>query len=161
MASHGKIDYHVHYFTDSCVADEMTLQNISAEAVRLGLEEICILKHYSKQLPNKQGMWVSWKRIVPKQFDAFLKDIRSFSSPNELRMLAGVETELLDYTGKINIPKCDIAKLDVVSLSVHWFPNLEFLPVDPILCPSDIGKNSAEAAAHWLKQIKDVEEKYT
>jgi len=124
MATSGKVDYHIHYFVDGCASDEMTLPNIAAEAVRIGLEEIGILKHYSQELPNKETKWVSWKRIIPKQFVDFLTDIRSFHSPAGLHILAGVETELLNDQGKINIPQSDIDKLDFINLSVHWLPDL-------------------------------------
>jgi len=156
MATPGKVDYHIHYFVDGCVHEEMTLPNIMAESAKLDLEEICVLKHYSKQLPNQQEQWVSWKRIIPKQFTDFLTDIRSFHPSSGIRILAGVETELLNDAGEINIPQCDIDKLDVLSLSVHWFPDMEVLCVDPVLCPGDLGRECAEAAARWREQVRDI-----
>lgn len=52
MISAARCDYHVHYFVDGYAHEEMTLANIEREAVRLGLEEVCVLKHYSQELPN-------------------------------------------------------------------------------------------------------------
>ena len=156
MAMSGKVDYHIHYFVDGCASDEMTLANIAAEAVKIGLEEICILKHYSQQLPNKEAKWVFWKRIIPKQFVDFLTDIRSFHPPSGLHILAGVETELLNEQGKINIPQYDIDKLDAINLSVHWFPELGLLHVDQILWPGEVGKISSMAVANWRIQIKKI-----
>ena len=156
MAMSGKVDYHIHYFVDGCASDEMTLANIAAEALKIGLEEICILKHYSQQVPNKEAKWVSWKRIIPKQFADFLTDIRSFHSPAGLHILAGVETELLNDQSKINIPQCDMDKLDAINLSVHWIPDLEFLHFDPALWPGELGKISPVAAERWRTQIKKI-----
>jgi histidinol phosphatase-like PHP family hydrolase len=156
MATPGKVDYHIHYFVDGCAHEEMTLSNIEAESARLGLEEICVLKHYSEHLPNKQEKWVNWKRIISKQFTDFLVDIRSFRSSSGIRILAGVETELLNDAGKINIPERDIGKLDAINLSVHWLPDMKVLRIDPVLWPGDLGRNCPEAAVHWREQVKDI-----
>ena len=80
-------------------------------------------------------------------------DIRSSS---EIRILADVETELLDGAGKINICKCDMDKLDIVSLSVHWLPDMKVLRIDLVLWLGDLGRNCPEAAVHWREQVKDI-----
>ncbi len=87
MVEPGHVDYHVHYHVDKCAADDMTLPNIAAEAVRLGLEDVGVLKHYSEQLPNAQDQWRFWKRVDPGQFADYLTDIRAFGPPDGLRRL--------------------------------------------------------------------------
>ena len=53
-----KADYHVHYYIDSCAADEMTFPNIEKKALELGLDEISVLKHHSRRMPNGEAAWV-------------------------------------------------------------------------------------------------------
>lgn len=156
MAVPGKVDYHIHYYIDICAHDEMTLQNIEDEAARLGLEEVCVLKHYSAKLPNGEKAWVHWKQVVPEQFVNFLKDIRTYQQTKGVKMLAGVEAELLNDEGEINIEQEAMDKLDSVSLSVHWMPDLKILKTDPILYPGDIGKYSSSAADLWRSRIKEA-----
>lgn len=156
MAIPARADYHIHHYLDVCAHKEMTLENIEIEAVRLGLEEICILKHYSARLPNDEGKWVNWHRIVQEEYICFLEEIRSFRPSSSIRMLAGVETELIDDEGGINIPKCDADKVDTVNLSVHWMPDMDILRNDPRLWPGDLGRNFPEAAVQWCKCVRDI-----
>lgn len=156
MTSKRKADYHIHYFADKCAHNEMTLANIDAEAARLGLEEICVLKHYSSRMPNGEKEWVHWNKIDGTQFCNFLSDIRAFQSLYGIKILAGVETELLNDKGEINIDSSDTEKLDSASLSVHWFPEMSLLKASPLLYPGDIGKVSLQAADLWLEQINDI-----
>ena len=58
-----KADYHVHYYIDGCAADEMTFPNIEKKALELGLDEISVLKHHSRRMPNGEAVWVCWKRV--------------------------------------------------------------------------------------------------
>jgi histidinol phosphatase-like PHP family hydrolase len=146
-------DYHVHYHVDGCAGDDMTLANIEAEAVRLGLEEICVLKHYSREMPNGEAKWGYWKRVVPEQFEAFLKEIHAYRRHAEISILAGVETEIVDDKGKINIPKEAAERLDAVLLSVHWLPLMDVLPVDPSYIPFGEGACSEEVADAWLAKV--------
>lgn len=156
MAAQRKADYHIHYFADICAHDEMTLLNIETEAQRLGIEELCVLKHYSSQLPNMEKEWVYWKQVCAEQFNDFLEDIREYIPFSNIKILAGVESELLSDKGEINIGKSDSSRLDLVSLSAHWFPEMKILNTDPLLFPGDIGKVSSQAADIWREQIKDV-----
>ena len=155
MAS-PKCDYHVHYHADGCAHDEMTLPNIATEAIRLGLDEVCVLKHYSRELPNGGDEWVHWKRVVPEQFDAFLADIRAFQPTSPVRMLAGVETEIVDDGGTLNIPADQAAKLDALVLSVHWLPKMETITADPALIPGNIAGSAPEAAAAWRQRVAEI-----
>lgn len=159
MATPGKVDYHIHYFMDACAHKEMILPNIEIEAARIGLDEICVLKHYSERLPNKQEKWVWWKRVVPEQVIRYLSDLRSFRSSRGMRILAGVETEILDDSGRINVPESVMDELDIVNLCVHWLPDMEVLQADPRLYPhvGNLGRDYPEVAFYWRKQIKDIE----
>lgn len=153
MATPGRVDYHVHYHLDGCADGEMTLPNIAREAVRLGLEEICVVKHYSERLPNGGEKWAHWKRVDPDAFDTFTTDLASFEAPPDLRILAGVETEIVDDRGGINVPEHAAQRVDAVILSVHWLPSLPSLPVDGRLWPGDIDRESAEAAVTWRARV--------
>jgi len=152
----GYRDYHVHYYADGCAHAEMTLPNIAAEASRLGINEVCVLKHYSQALPNNEAVWVCWKRIIPAQFAAFIQDIRSFAVPAGMRMLAGVETELVNDDGDINIPPEESAQLDAIILSVHWWPHMALAKPDPSLLPGNIEASPAEALAAWRATVQAV-----
>jgi histidinol phosphatase-like PHP family hydrolase len=150
-------DYHVHYFVDGCVHEEMTLANIEREAARLGLEEICVLKHYSQELPNGEDAWVNWKRVVPGQFAAFLEDIRAHQAAARISMLAGVETELVDDSGKVNIPEEDAGRLDALILSVHWLPRMQVLSADPALNPWKPEQSPPNVVADWRKRLEECD----
>jgi len=118
-----RADYHIHYYIDKCADDSMTLANISAKAVSMGLEEICVVKHYSMEMPDGTSTWHHWARTEPCDFRRFLAESEQFSSP-DLRILKGTETELIDDNGLINIPESDSAALDVINLSCHWLPRI-------------------------------------
>lgn len=152
-----RCDYHVHYFLDGCVHEEMTLPNIEQEALRLGLDEICVLKHYSQKLPNGEDAWAYWKKIIPEQFASFLEDIRAYQASSRISMLAGVETELVDDSGTVNIPAVDIDKLDAVNLSAHWLPRMEVLTADPSLNPWNLENSPAEVVLDWQNRVRECD----
>ncbi len=58
--------------------------------------------------------------MVPEQFNQFLKEINAYKSKYGLNILSGVETELINEGGDINIPEKDIKKIDMITLSVHY-----------------------------------------
>jgi len=150
----GPCDYHIHYHLDPCAHAEMTLPNIVREARRLGLAEICVLKHYSRELPNGQAAWMFWKRIVPAHFESFLADVCAFPGEPGLRLLKGVETELVDDQGTVNIPKVDADRVDTLVLSVHWMPRLQVASADPGLIPTEkFNESPPECLADWRRQI--------
>lgn len=157
MISSGRCDYHVHYFVDGCAHKEMTLANIEREAVRLGLEEVCVLKHYSQELPNGEDLWVNWKRIIPEQFASFLEDIRAYQTSSRVSMLAGVETEIVDDSGKVNIPEKDANRLDALILSVHWLPRMEILTADPAMNPWEPDKSPPGVVACWRSRVRECD----
>ncbi len=157
MARPGRVDYHVHYHVDGCVSDEMTLENTAAEAVRLGLEEICVLKHYTDRLPNGGDRWVSWKRIIPEQFEAFLRDVRSFQPPAGLTIFAGTESEIQDDSGAIAIPHDDQDRLDAVLLSVHWLPEMRIIPAEArALWVDGFPAEDTDAGRQWAGIVGEI-----
>lgn len=131
----------------------MTLANIEREALRLGLAEICVLKHYSHRLPNGGPAWVNWKRIVPEQFDSFLTDIRGYRKCARISMLTGAETELLDDSGTVNIPAAAADRLDALSLSVHWLPRMGVLTADPAFNPWCPEGSPPGVVADWQDRV--------
>lgn len=148
-------DYHVHYHLDPCAHAEMTVANVVREARRLGLAEIAILKHYSRELPNGQAAWAFWKRIIPAQFETFLAEFAAHPQSPDLRRFKGVETELVDDQGTVNIAPEDAARLDTLVLSVHWMPRLQVATADPALMPTDkFDESPPDALADWRRQVR-------
>ncbi|MCL2518992.1 MAG: PHP domain-containing protein [Oscillospiraceae bacterium] len=124
----GKADYHVHYYMDSCSSDAMTLANIAPAALKAGLDEIAVLKHYSANLPNNDAHWVYWHKIIPEQFDQFIFDVKNYDGFPKI--YSGVETELVNEDGDINIEYEAQQKLDMAALSVHYIPNMKALDLN-------------------------------
>ncbi len=155
-----KTDYHVHCHRDGCAAKDMTLSAVYAEAVKAGLREIAVVKHYSHSLPNGKDGFVSWKRTLPAEFDAFLEEFRTTPVPAGLRVLSAVETELLNAAGDINIPPEQAARVDLALLSVHWLPDAPGLTnvlreaLNPLTLPPS--HKSSEELAAWLKPIREI-----
>lgn len=136
-----KVDYHVHYFLDKCASPDMTLPNIDEYAHKLGIKEVTVLKHYSHSLPNGEDKWANWYKIKHEQFDAFLKDISTYKSKFGIIFRSGVETELLNLDGDINIPQEAQDRIDMIALSMHHMIDMPELPLDashyPPHCPAD------------------------
>ena len=128
-----KADYHVHYYIDACANESMTFENIENEAYKLGLEEIAVLKHYSATLPNGKQDWVCWHRIIPAEFEKYLKEKNEYKPKHLIKIYSGVETELVNERGDINIPQEAIDRIDRVALSVHYMIDLECLDMDLML----------------------------
>ena len=152
-------DYHVHYHLDACASKEMTLDNIVAEAIRVGLHEIAILKHYSSELPNGRAQYQEYYRIVPIVFEKYLYDIITFTPLPDLMIYSGVETELISEDGLINIEPEQQERIDMVALSVHFMPYLDILNISNdnyphILSP---GTDSYLASINpWLRKIEQA-----
>lgn len=153
-----RTDYHVHCHLDGCAARDMTLAAIYEEAVRAGLREICVVKHYSHALPNGGDAWINWKRTRPEDFDRFLAEFEATPQPAGLSALSGVETELLDAEGNINITPEAAARIDLILLSNHWLPEGPGLSTawQPLLTkgvlPCQMEPNDL---APWLEAVRD------
>ena len=153
------VDYHVHHHLDVCTSNEMTIQNIAAEAKRIPLQEIAVLKHYSRQLPNEQAQYQDWHRIIPQEFDLFLNELAGFSSTDDLKIFSGVETELVNEDGVINIELEQQQRIDMVALSVHFMPFLDVLDLRSDNYPHILNPNSEAYRAsieQWLHKIKQI-----
>ncbi|MBU4201063.1 MAG: hypothetical protein L6455_07375 [Kiritimatiellae bacterium] len=152
-------DYHVHCHRDGCASKDMTLAAIYSEAVKTGLKEICVVKHYSHALPNNGDVWVNWKRTRPEDFAQFLEEFRSTPVPDGLHALSGVETEAVSSDGAVNIPDEQAAKLDMVLVSNHWLPNAPDLSQawQPLLSHGILPCSmSPDELAPWLDVLKQT-----
>ena len=150
-------DYHVHCHLDGCSAPDMTLAGIYEEAVKTGLREICVVKHYSHRLPNGGDIWVNWKRTKTDAFDAFLREFETTPQPAGLHVLAGVETELLNSDGEVNIPAEAAARIDCVLVSNHWMPEAPGLSRawQPLLGKGILPCNMpVEDLGPWMDELK-------
>lgn len=127
-------DFHIHFHLDSCGADEMTMPNIEKACIDLGINEATVLKHYSMRLPNGKPDWAAWHVQGTEELDAFIKEYNSYK-PRRVVFHSGVETELLNDRGDINIPLSDQERVDMVQLSVHFMIDTEKLPFDFMLYP--------------------------
>jgi len=130
----------------------MTFPNIEARSNELGLDEITVLKHYSENMPNKKPDWICWHQIKKTEWEQYLDEFSKYTSKSII-IHSGVETELVNEKGDINIPLSEQEKIDMCALSVHYMINLDNLPMDFMLypdlnfCPSfnnDEGKRQKE-----------------
>ncbi len=152
-----KADYHVHYHLDACAADEMTFENIDEMAHRLGLSEIAVLAHCSAELPNGGQDWGFWHRLDPVKFDTYLKDHRAFRSRYGLRILTGVETELMDSEGHIAVSPEVEQSVDLFALSLHYLPRLDIIPWMPDEFPLALRTEEQKAQfAAWRQEMEAV-----
>lgn len=120
----NKADYHIHYYIDKCADSSMTLPNIISKALSVGMKEICIVKHYSAEMPDGSKAWHHWAKTEPAEFKKFIAETEKCDIKN-LRLLRGAETEIIDESGNINIPLSESVFLDMVNLSCHWLPRID------------------------------------
>jgi len=153
-------DYHVHCYLDACASKEMTLQNIVSAAKQTGLQEIAILKHYSKEFPNGRAQYETWYRIIPGAFEYYLYEMSVFPSDNDLVIYSGVETELVNEDGDINIEAEQQQRVDIVALSVHYMPYLDIFALSSGNYPHILSPNSDSYRAsigQWLQKVEKTE----
>lgn len=158
-------DFHIHYHLDECGADEMTMANIENACIDLGIDEAAVLKHYSMSLPNGEKDWAAWHVQGTAELDKFLAEYNAYM-PKQVIFHNGVETELLNDKGDINIPVSDQEKVDIVQLSVHFMIDTEKLPLDFILYPNGwfSPEFKTEAGqklwAEWKDRVNNVGAEY-
>ena len=153
------VDYHVHHHLDVCTSNEMTVPNIAEEAKRIWLQEITVLKHYSRQLPNGQAQYQDWHRIIPQELELFLNELAGFSPTDGLRIFSGVETELINEDGDINIEIEQQQRVDMVALSVHFMPYLDVLDLGSDNYPHILSPNSEAyrvSIEPWIHKVKQI-----
>ena len=132
----NRFDYHIHYYLDSCAASEMTFENINQKCCELGISECSVLKHYSAAMPNGKDAWICWKRVKQPEWERYLAESAVYKPVNGTRFFSGVESELCNESGDINIPAAEAAKIDMIALSVHYMIALDGLPMDLMLYPN-------------------------
>lgn len=158
-------DFHIHFHLDACGADEMTMPNIERACIDLGIDEGTIIKHYSMKLPNGKNDWAAWHVQGTKELDKFLDEYHSYT-PKQVVFHSGVETELLNDKGDINIPLSDQEKVDMVQLSVHFMIDTEKLPFDFLLYPDayfspEFGTEDGQKLwAEWKEKVYNVGAEY-
>lgn len=154
-------DYHVHYYLDGCATKDMTFPNIEKRCMELGVDEISVLKHYSQALPNGKDDWVCWHKIKPDRWQQYLDEYASYV-PEKIKIHSGVETELVNEKGDINIPLNDQAKIDMCALSVHYMIDLECCKMDFLLypnldfCPEFKNEEGYRQRDEWREKVKAV-----
>lgn len=157
-----RVDYHIHYYLDACANAAMTFPNIEETALALGLAEIAVLKHYSHALPNGKADWAAWHTVRAEQFEQFLQEYHDFRPRARLPVYAGVETELVDDSGNINIPDADLDRLDLAALSVHYLPRMSCMETPLLYHPRmqrallEQDSEARAAYAAWLKQAERI-----
>ena len=113
-------------------------------------------------MPNGLDNWIFWYQIKPEQWEHFLKDFHQYKP--KIRLLSGVETELCNEAGDINIPFSEQAKLDFVQLSVHYMIDLDCLKMDLIeypdvkSCPQFDNEVDRAKIERWRERTIDVGE---
>lgn len=127
-------DFHIHYHLDACGADEMTMANIERACIELGIDEAAVVKHYSQSMPNGEKDWVCWHVQGTEELEKYLEEFHAYK-PEKVIFHSGVETELRNDRGDINIPVEDQEKVDIVQLSIHFMIDTEKLPMDMIEYP--------------------------
>ncbi len=158
-------DFHIHYHLDACGAAEMTMPNIERACIELGIDEATVVKHYSERMPNGEKDWICWHVQGTDELDKFLDEYHAYT-PKSVIFHSGVETELMNDKGDINIPLSDQEKVDMVQLSIHFMIDTERLPLDlmiyPILSFSP-EYNNAEGErllAEWKEKVDSVGAEY-
>ena len=158
-------DFHIHYHLDECGADEMTMPNIEKACIDLGIDEAAVLKHYSQAMPNGEKDWVCWHVQGTNELDKFLSEYRAYT-PKQVKFHCGVETELLNDKGDINIPVEDQNKVDIVQLSIHFMIDTQKLPMDMIMypdtyfCPEYGTEAGKKLWNSWLERVNSVGAEY-
>lgn len=158
-------DFHIHYHLDACGAEEMTMPNIERACIDLGIDEACVVKHYSQSMPNGKKDWICWHVTAGDALDEFLREYHAYK-PKQVKFHCGVETELLDDQGNINIPKEDQEKVDIVQCSIHFMINTEKLPMtlmlypDLTFTPENNNEEGRRQVEEWKQKVSDVGAEY-
>ena len=156
-------DYHIHYYIDSCANEEMTFPNIEEKCIELGINEAAVLKHYSEAMPNGKDDWICWHKTKQEQWRQYLSEYTAYM-PRSVIIRTGVETELRNQAGDINIPLAEQEKIDLVQLSVHFMIDLDCLPMSLMLypnlnfCPEHNNDEGRRCVEEWRQKTMDAGE---
>lgn len=166
MAAPGKVDYHVHYHIDPCALPEMTLPVIDRAAREMGLEEITVVKHYSAAFPNGEKDWVAWHVTATEVFERYIRELAQYQPAPGLTIHTGVETELVDERGNINMDAAAMEKIEGIALSVHYMPAFDKI-TKPFLYYPGLQKQllqtdpvAAAEFARWHELVRDLGAEY-
>ncbi len=101
---HYVLDGHTH--TLGCGHAYNTLMELVNAAQARGLELLCLTEHGPEMPGSISEMFFSNYRIIPPVI-------------NGVKVLKGIESNILDYTGKVDVPERLYGKLDIISASLH------------------------------------------
>lgn len=107
-----KIDLHTHSIASGHAYS--TIKEMAAEAAERGLKYLAITDHG----PKVEG---APQEVYFRNFDRMAKEIHG------VRILAGVEANIIDHDGNLDLPEETLAKLDVVVAGFHpssGFPDM-------------------------------------
>ncbi len=150
-------DYHIHHHVDPCADTEMTLPNIDEAAHAMGLQEIAVLTHCSTQLPGGKEDWGWWHKLRKDRFAVYLSEVRSFSSEYGTQIYSGIETELVDDSGRIAATDDLLHKVDMAALSLHYLPDIAVFPWLPDdFPPIGHGVDFQKQYQKWQRAISDI-----
>ena len=99
-----KIDTHTHTIASGHAYN--TIREMASMAARKGLEGLAITEHAPK-MPGSCGLYYFQNlKVVPRQME-------------NLRLLFGVELNILDENGTVDLPEDTIRSLDIAVASIH------------------------------------------
>lgn len=130
-----RIDAHIHSrFSDGLNAP----REIVELAVSRRFDSICIADHVSRD--------TEW-------LDDFLKEIEMLKNEFEgkIEILAGLEVEVLDMKGKLDVDPIRVSSADLVLASFHMIPSQ-----DGYMGKDSIGRDKATAIENWFYSMKAV-----
>lgn len=121
-----------------------------------------MLKHYSAALPNGKNDWVSWHVVKEAEFRLYLEQMAAYRTEEGLKIFSGVETELVNCKGDINIPMEDQEKVDSIALSVHYLPQMDKVTVPFLYHPRaqkellETDPEARQALKRWQETVEDL-----
>ncbi|AOY75782.1 phosphatase [Clostridium formicaceticum] len=83
-----------------------TIQEMAAHAATIGFELIAITDHGPKMPGSTHSLYFKNLRVIPRKI-------------NGVEILRGVEVNILDHRGKLDIPEGVLEELDIVIASFH------------------------------------------
>lgn len=120
-------DYHTH---TTYTHGKSTVEENVQQAELLGLKEIAITEHSYK----------GWNHINPGDLQKIKADIDSIKDKYDVKVLLGIEANLMSEYGDIDISDEELKKLDVVVLGYHKASKLKFGQFVKFLLPNMLRK---------------------
>ena len=99
-------DYHVHTTYTHGIS---TIEENVAQAENLGLKEIAITDHG----------YLGKNHILPGDLDKMREDIKKIKDKYKVKILLGIEANLMSRAGDIDVSDEELSKLDLVVLGFH------------------------------------------